>query len=403
MKKSFKRFAVLLVIALLTPLILPCIPTMKGLTGAEAYAATKNASLNLKNATVGVYSSPEYLQIYNRKSGAKYTITPNNKKIATVKNYGDYAEITGVSKGKTTITVTEKYKNKKKTIGKVSVSVVGPKFDYKEITLGVGGYGRSLPIIYYNHKAKYTITSSDTSIVKIDKSGCAVGVKWGTADVSVTESYKGKTTKLGSMKFTVAPAKISEEANSTINLNDYITLEEFTYYVNYYNDEAIYTAVSSDPTIVECATRTNSDGEEFDVLNGLKVGSTTITLYEEYAGAKNEVGTVNVTVKEIPVESFELSYIGDATQEYYLDDEYSGSRDLSYLFDVEPYDTTTPITYVSSNDSIVTVDNEGNVTPVSEGTAKITVSCGSFTQDITVIVSNSEYSDDEEYDDEYYE
>ncbi len=398
MKKLFKRIAILLVIALITPLILPSVPTLKGLTSTEVSAASKKATITPTKTTIGVYSSPQYIYINNQNYDAKYTMTSKNKKIATVKFYGDGGMINGISKGKTTITVTEKYKGKSRTVGKISVTVAGPKFDYKEITLGVTGV-RSLPIIYYNQKAKYTIKSSDTSIVKIDKYGCAVGVKVGTAEVSVKETYKGKTTNLGSMKFTVAPASISENADYSINLNSYSWLNDLIYYIdiNYYNKDAKYTAVSDDPTIVECTTRTDSDGYTSDVLNGLKTGTTKITLYEEYDGAKSVVGTINVTVKESPVESFKLSYEEDATQEYYLDDEYSGSRNLSYLFDIEPYDTTSIITYVSSNDKIVKVNSDGQVTPVSAGTAKITVSCGSFTQDINVIVSKSEYSDEEDY------
>ena len=302
MRKSFKRIAVLLVIALLAPLILPCIPTMKGLIGTEVYAASKNASLNMTNTTVGVYSSPEYISINHQKSEATYTMTSKNKKIATLKNEG----IIGISKGKTTITVIEKYKGKTKTVGNVTVSVVGPKFKKKKQTLGVG-YFSSIPILYYNKKAKYSIKSSDSSVVKIDKNGYAIGVNWGTATVSVVESYKGKTTKLGSMKFAVTPASIDQNSDGTIYLNSYVTMDDLLYFVSitYHNRNAIYTAVSSDPTIVEITTMT-SYGERCDTFNGLKIGSTIITIYEEYAGIKNVLGTINMKVKENPVESSEL-------------------------------------------------------------------------------------------------
>lgn len=390
MRKSFKRISVLLVIALLVPLILPCVPTMKGLTGTEVYAASKNASINIKKATVGVNSSPQYLYIRNAKTGAKYTMTSKNKKIATVKKDGYDAVINGISKGKTTITVTEKYKGKTKNVGNVAVTVVGAKFENKELTLGVGN--EKGIIDYYNPKAKYTFKYSDSSIVKIDKKGAAVGLKLGTTTVSVTESYKGKTTDLGSMKITVAPASIDQNTKYSIYLNSYASTYDLLEYANIinFNDDAIYTAISADPTIVEVANLTSTDGQKYEVLNGLKTGSTTITINEEYDGVKNVLGTVAITIIENPVESFKLFDEEDATQEYYLDDEYSGSRDLSELFDVVPYETTTPITYVSSNNNIVKVDNKGNVTPVSVGTAKITVSCGSFTQDINVIVGKSE-------------
>ncbi len=388
MRKSFKRIAVLLVIALLAPLILPCIPTMKGLIGTEVYAASKNASLNMTNTTVGVYSSPEYISINHQKPGATYTMTSKNKKIAMVKNRG----IIGISKGKTTITVTEKYKGKTKTVGNVTVSVAGPKFEKKEITLGIGGFDNYIPILYYNKKAKYTFECSDSSIVKIYKDGYVVGVKFGTTTVSVTESYKGKTTKLGSMKITVALATIDRNTESYIYIYDYDTLDCLLDNANIknFNEDAVYTAVSADPTIVEIDNRIDYDGQILK-LKGLKAGTTIITIYEEYMGIKKLLGTVNIEVKENPVESFELYDDEDATQEYYLDEILTDWRKLSDLFDIEPYDNTTPITYVSSNDNIVKVDNKGYVIPISEGTAKITVSCGRFTQEITINVSDSKY------------
>ena len=395
MKKSLKRIAILLVIALLAPLVLPCVPMMKGLTSSEAEAAAKGASVNINKTTIGIYSSPQFLDINNEKSGAKYTVTPKDKKIATINKYG---EIIGVSIGKTTVTVTEKYKGKTKTVGKIAVTVVGPKFDYNEITMGVNDR-RSLPIIYYNQKAKYTIKSSDSSIVSIDENGLARGVKWGTAEVSVTESYKGITTDLGSMKFTVMPASVRDDAEFTINLNDDSSMSSLIDDIglDYYNESATYTAVSADPSIVACGTKTDSDGQAYDALSGLKTGSTTLTIYEEFDGVKNEIGKVAVKVVEVPVESFDLyddldEVDGLPTIEYYLDDSESGYSNIEDLFDVEPYETTSPITYVSSSDKIVKVDSQGNVTPVAEGTSKFTVSCGCFSLVIQIIVNSTEDS-----------
>ena len=202
MKNLLKRIAVLLVIALLAPVVLPSVPMLNGLSNVEVYAASKSASVNLDSATIGIASSPEYIYIDNEKADAKYTITSKDKKIAKVNKYG---EIIGVSLGKTTVNITEKYKGKVKTVGKVSITVVGPKFDAKEISIGVNDR-RGIPIIYYNNKAKYTYKSSDSSIVKLDKYGLATGLKWGSADISVTETYKGKTTELGSIKVSVVPA-----------------------------------------------------------------------------------------------------------------------------------------------------------------------------------------------------
>lgn len=51
---------------------------------------------------------------------------------------------------------------------------------------------------------------------------------------------------------------------------------------------------------------------------------------------------------------------------------------------VEPEDTTDPITYTSDNESVVTVDSEGNVTAKGNGEAVITVTCGELSASCAV-------------------
>ena len=51
-----------------------------------------------------------------------------------------------------------------------------------------------------------------------------------------------------------------------------------------------------------------------------------------------------------------------------------------------PVNTTDVITFASDNEAVATVDSNGNVTAVGEGTAKITVTCGSFEVRCTVEV-----------------
>ena len=113
--------------------------------------------------------------------------------------------------------------------------------------------------------------------------------------------------------------------------------------------KATYSAVSADPSIITCGAKKDSDGASYFALTGVKTGTTKVTIYEEYQDVKNEVGSISITVKEVPVESFELykDYLDEVnklpTIIYYLDDEESGYRELQSLFELEPYDTTTPI------------------------------------------------------------
>ena len=54
---------------------------------------------------------------------------------------------------------------------------------------------------------------------------------------------------------------------------------------------------------------------------------------------------------------------------------------------LNPTDTTDEVTYTSSNNSIVTVDKNGKVTAVAEGTATVTVKCGDITATLNVTVN----------------
>lgn len=52
---------------------------------------------------------------------------------------------------------------------------------------------------------------------------------------------------------------------------------------------------------------------------------------------------------------------------------------------VEPRDTTDPITFVSSDDTVVTVDGVGRVTAIGNGEATITITCGSCVVECPVV------------------
>ena len=64
----------------------------------------------------------------------------------------------------------------------------------------------------------------------------------------------------------------------------------------------------------------------------------------------------------------------------------------SYLLNaaVAPEDTTDVLTYVSSDESIATVNEEGRITAVGAGEVTITVSCGNFSMDCIVLCAPSE-------------
>lgn len=84
----------------------------------NAQAANK-ASLKTKKITIKAGQTKK-IAIKGKNKKATYSFKSNKKKIASVSKKG---VVKGLKAGKATITVTEKIKKKKRTLGKVSVTV----------------------------------------------------------------------------------------------------------------------------------------------------------------------------------------------------------------------------------------------------------------------------------------
>lgn len=384
MNKFFKKIAILLCVIFIAPSVLNCLPSVQTVTRAEAAAKVK---VGFTNKTLGIYSTPEYLYIQNGKSNAKYTYASSNKKIATIDKNG---KITGISKGKTDITVTETYKGKKSKVQTTAVSVVDSKLAGK--TLEIQAYsGSQPPIQYKNFKATYTLVPTDPTILKVDKNGLLVGLIEGNTAVSVTETYKGVKRDLGSITVTVTQSYISDEyknlevgLNTSYNASDKLNVTNRSW-------SAEYSYEAADSKIVSFNTVTDEWGYDTTNITGAGLGTTTVTVYEEYDGLKRTVGTVEVTVKEIAATALKINsgYAdtdGTMSITYYLGEKIDNAL-VKYLTK-EPVDASTPITFASSDEAVVKVNNDGVVEALSKGTAKITATCGSFTAVFNITVSS---------------
>lgn len=475
MKRFFQRIAILLVVTLLAPTLFSFIPSLDGLTSAQVSAKAAKAEIGSKEITVGIAGSPEYIFIKNMRDDAVYTYTSANKKIATVNEYGiikgvakgkttimvketlnkkttevgkitvnvvgpklhakkmdvgiesgtyvqidymnwnaeytykssdsktvkvdQYGYITGVKYGKATVTVTEKYKGKSTKVGTITVNVVNGKLADKEITIPVSSYSSASVIIdCYNPKATYSYKSANSKIAKVSKSGEITGVKKGTTTIAVTETYNKKTVKLGSLTVKVVGASIdSSTKNIEIGINSTYYLTNVIY-LKYANWDAVYTCKSSDESIVWAGQ--DADGYGYQI-KGVGLGTATLTVYEEYKGEKSKVGTVKVTVKEIPVTDFSFNTYwldevdGKYVATFYMDDYWS--RNLYDYYYKYPYEATTPVTYASSDETVATVSEDGTLNLVGAGEAEITITCGKFSFKFTVIVKASD-TDSEDMD-----
>ncbi len=371
----------------------------QNLNGVKKEVGKVNVTVKLpyvdKNLEVGMNGS-NYIYINFPNKDATYTYKSANSKIAKIDEYGS---ISGVAYGKTKVTVTQTLKGKKTTVGTITVNVTTGKLADKSMEVPVKDpYSYDyIRINNYNAKATYKFTSANTKIAKVDKDGVITGVKIGSTTISVTETYNKKTTKLGSIKVTVAGSSINPDYSSIeigINSNNQLTN---LIGIKYFNYEAVYTAVSEDSSIVSAEYEVNKWGTEEFRLKGVSLGTTTLTIYEQSKGAKKRsVGTVKVTVKEIPITRFEFySYYFDMiddmpTLTYYMDDEYYYDNLLD-MMSYDPYDFTTTVTYTCSDENVISIDNTGHVTLNGAGTAGVTATCGEFTLEFNVIVKESSY------------
>ena len=339
-----------------------------------------NSKLESKGLEVGLNSYGD-VPITYMNWDAQYTYKSSNSKIVSVDEYGN---LEGKKLGKTKVSVTETYKGEKRKLGSYTVNVINSKLSKKETEVGVTGSTVGEFFIFgYNSKAKYSYKSSDKKIVTVDEYGYITGVKEGSAKVTISETYNKKTRNVGSLKVKVVGSSIDKDYNKVeMGVTHQTPLTDLVF-INNCNHGAEYTCTFEDESIVSGDYIEEQEGYKYFNIIGKEVGSSKITVYVDYKGVKKKVGDVTVTVKEYPVTDLELyPYYFDTiddklTNIYYLGEDYTDNS-LKYTVDVEPYNTTTPITYSSSDETVITVNEAGIVTPIMEGTATITITCGSF-------------------------
>lgn len=349
------------------------------------------AALYSKELKVGVKDG-QYIFVNYSNNKAEYKFKSADTKTATVDKFGC---VTGVKKGKTTISVTEILNGKTTKLGSVTVSVISAELAEKEFEVPVnqvGYYGVYLK--YQNPDAVYKYKSAYTKILTVDKYGLITGIKVGSTTISVTETYNKKTVDVGTVKINVVEPYLDPVQGDVIigiNSSNYISDIAFIKYLNW---EATYTCEAKDSSIVSTGYEENIWGDTNFKINGVSLGTTTLTIYETVKKVKRELGTIFVTVKEIPLNYFGFdSYAfeevnGLPTKTFILGENSFDS--IMYFFYTDPYNTTVPKIYTSNDEKIVTVDNQGVVTPVGPGTTTITASCGDTSYQLQVIVKETE-------------
>ena len=208
-----------------------------------------------------------------------------------------------------------------------------------------------------------TWTSSNEAIATIDSDGKVTAIALGTATITATCGSVSATCEV-----TVNPVPAES-----------ITLDKIEAEILVGYSVTLTATVLPDDTTFKTVTWTSSDEDiatvdENGTVTGIGVGSTTIT-----ATCGSVYATCDITVNPVPAESVTLNAESIELKE---------GESVKILATVYPEETTfKDIEWSSSDDEIATVDNDGNVTAVSEGSATITATCGEAYATCVVIVT----------------
>ena len=261
--------------------------------------------------------------------------------IATVSSNGT---ITGKSKGKTTITVTDIYGQ----TANFTITVNNPTFTLNTTTITIKGKEQ------YTIKGSNSIkscTSNNTKVATVTNTGVITGVANGTATITVTDIYGQTATltvKVNSPAFSLTPSSATINVGGTCTIKGSNTIKSYKS-----NNEAVAT-VSSNGTIT-----------------GKSKGKTTITVTDIYGQTANFTITVNNPKFSLTSSSATINVGGTYT--------IKGSNAIK--------------SYKSNNEAVATVSSTGVITGKSKGTATITVTdIYGQTANFTITVNNPKFS-----------
>lgn len=300
----------------------------------------------------------------NDADNKEVTWSSSNTAVATVNN----GKVTALKAGTTTITVKTADGNKEAScVVTVLQPVTGVTLDSSELALVVGEDTTLVATVLPSDASNKAVTwtTSDASVATVNNEGKVVAVGPGSAVITVKTTDGNKTSSCIVTVTQLVTGVTLDKEEASVETNKTTTLVATVLPANASNKDVVWT--SSDKLI---ATVENG------VVKGIAPGTAIITVTTVDGSFKD---TCTVTVIE-RVTSVTLQEKLNLVE---------GSNPVKLTPTVLPANASNKaVTWSSSNTQVVTVDAEGNVTPVGLGTAVITVTTvdGSLKDTCTVTV-----------------
>ena len=342
MKKDKYNIIIIILLAIVIGLVIYLLLFGKKTKVSSISIVDKNISI-----FVGERKEIELSILPEEVKDIKLTFTSSNTNIATVDSNGI---ITGISNGDTILTVKD---NNTNISDSCMVRVINKEASElvlldNNIKLKVNE-SKELKVVInpIDFKDLITWTSSDERVAIVDSKGIVTAVGYGNAEIKAVYGNREARTNVNVYipvdNITLDKDHISLPVNTTTTIKPTVTPTEAS------NQEIIWE--SSNPSV---ATIDNG------LIKGISEGKTTITVS---IGDKKAIVDVVVI---IPVESIKLNKTSLTLKK---DD----SETL--IATINPSNVTNKqVTWKSSNDNIVSVDNNGKVTGKGTGTVTITAS-----------------------------
>ena len=213
------------------------------------------------------------------------------------------------------------------------------------------GLNKSQTISISGSEGNVTWSSSDTSIVSVN-GGIITGNALGSAYISASDASSTANCKVTVISDYVAVTGLTiSNSDATIGINETLRINTVITPNNATNKEVTYASSDSNVASIDAS----------GIVTGKKAGTTYITASLEGRTASLKVTVVsNVALKEITVSPSTVT----------LDEGKTSKLTVNY----NPSNATNKkVTWKSSNTSVVTVDDSGNLKGISSGSATITI------------------------------